>query len=73
MAEEQPVAARRFDCVAFVQEGAKRRDARSPSDHDDRFRRILGQREMLRLLHIDPDLVAGRYATAEKSRTDAKP
>ena len=37
------------------------------------LRRIVGQREMLRLLNIDPDLVARRDTAAEEGRADAKP
>jgi hypothetical protein len=73
MAEEQPVAPRRLERLPLVQERAERRNAGAGPDHDDRPRRIVGQREMLRLLHIDPDLVAGRRAAAQEGRAHAKP
>src|SRR6202043_3131598 len=46
MAEEQPVAAWCVDGVTFMQEGTEWREAGARPDHDDRFRRILRQREM---------------------------
>src|SRR5579863_3454905 len=72
MAEEQPVAPGRVDGLPLVQEGAERRDAGPRPDHDDRLRRILRQREMRRLLHIDPDPVARRNAIAEEGGADAE-
>ena len=71
MAEDQPVPARRFDGLALVQEGAEWRDAGAGSDHDDRRLRILGQREILRFLHIDLDPVIGD-PVGEEGRGDAE-
>src|SRR5580704_10557542 len=73
MAEEQPVAAGRVDRLPLLQERAKRRHAGAGADHDDRLGWIVRQREMLGLLHIDPDLVAGSDAPAEEGRADAEP
>src|SRR5271155_4667027 len=70
--EEQPIATWRLGCLPLVQERAERGDAGSWSDHDDRLRWILRQREMLGLLDIHSDLVAGRDAAAEEGRADAE-
>src|SRR5262249_4273793 len=71
-AEEQPVATRCLDGLSFMQEGTEWRDAGAGADHDDRFRLILWQREMLRLLQVDTELAAGRDAAAEECRANAK-
>ena len=73
MAEEQPIAAGRLGGHALVQEGAKRRDAGAGPDHDDRRRRVRGQAEMLRALHVDFHALTGRGALAEERGSDAEP
>ena len=73
MAEEQPVRPARLGGLALLQEGAERRDAGAGPDHDDRLGRIGRQREMLRLLHIDLELVARAHAAGQESRADAEP
>src|SRR6202034_928528 len=73
MSEEQPIPSGRLGRLALMQKGAKRRDAGTGPDHDDRLREVRRQRKMLGLLNIDPDLVAGRDAAAEERRADAEP
>src|SRR4029079_6804128 len=72
MAEIEPVGPRGLHREALLQERAERRHAGAGPDHDDRFVRIGGQRKMLRLLHIDPHLLARLDAAREESRGDSK-
>ena len=72
MAKKQPVLARGIGGLAFLQEGAERRNARAGTNHDDRLGRILWQHEIMRLLHVDLDL--GRPAATRSARNvDATP
>src|ERR1051326_3513662 len=73
MAEIEPIWPRRLGRQALLQEGAERRDAGAGTDHDDRLAGVSRQREMLRRLHVDPDLVARIDAPGEESRRDAEP
>src|SRR5262249_43492889 len=73
VAEEQPVFSGRAGGLSLVQESTKRRDAGAGPDHDDRPGRIVGQREMLRLLYINLDFIAGSDTAAEEGRADAEP
>src|SRR6266849_8866054 len=59
VAEEQPVAAGRLGGHALVQKGAERGDAGAGTDHDDGHGGISRQAEIMRLLDIDLDVVAG--------------
>jgi hypothetical protein len=70
--EIEPVGSRRLARHALLQERPEWRDAGARPDHDDRLIGIGRQREVLRLLHIDPDLVAGRNAACEKCRSNTK-
>ena len=73
MAEEQPVLARRLDRLALVQEGAERRDAGAGADHDDRLAGIGRQREIVRLLYVGTERVAGLHPLGEAGGADAEP
>src|SRR4051812_43378283 len=72
--ENEPVPALGRDRTSLVQKGAKRRNARPGSDHDDR--RVAARRETERLvrMHKDSDARFPRHdAMREERRTDALP
>ena len=73
VAKEQPIAPRRPGRHALAQEGAERRDPGAGADHDDGHRRVGRQREVLRFLHIDLDLVARGDPVGEKRGGDTEP
>src|SRR6266566_1727648 len=72
VAKEQPVAAPRFRYYAFLQKSPKRGDTRARTDHDDRHRRISGQAEALRFLHIGLDLHSRHDTFGKESRCYAE-
>src|SRR5262249_12285135 len=73
VAEEQPIATGRFARHAFVEKRAERRDAGAGPDHDDGRRRVRRKTEVLRLLDVDLDLVAGARPLAEEGGGNAEP
>ncbi len=75
VAEKQPVAARRAQRAALLQERAERRDAGSRPHHDDRRRKVRGETEAVRALHKDWHRRPGLGAVGEKDRghTGAQP
>src|SRR4029077_3419622 len=73
MAEEQPIATGRFARHAVMEKRAERRDADAGPDHDDGRRWIRRKTEVLRLLDVDFDLVAGARPLAEEGGGNAEP
>ncbi len=73
VAKEQPIAARRLGRLALLKKGAERGHAGARADHDNRHVGVGRQREIMRLLHIDPHARSRLDAIGEIGRADAMP
>jgi hypothetical protein len=72
MPEEEPVPSGRARRVALLQKGAERRDTGSRAHHDYRRVWIGGQTEIVRLLDVGFQRVAGRGALSEIGRGETE-